>query len=91
MTANDTPVEGEYSAIADGQLDALELSNPALYNDILTICEFVFTNPGRAQSMSAAIRAEHGIVFRLAVPGRHPYKVFWSADGPRIEAVFPYE
>lgn len=22
--------------------------------------------------------------------GHPPYKVFWSADGPRIEAVFPH-
>jgi len=84
------PVEGAYSEIADQQLDELERSDPALYNDILTMCEMVFTDPGRAQSMSAAVRAEHGIVFRLAVPGRHPYKVFWSSDGPRVEAVFPY-
>ena len=91
MTDGHVPVDGRYSEIADEQLDAIELSNPALYNDILTVCEMVFTDPGRAQSMSAAVQAEHGIVFRLAVPGRHPYKVFWSSDGPRIEAVFPYE
>jgi len=30
------------------------------------------------------------IVFRYPVPGRFPYKVFWSIDGPTIEAVFPY-
>ncbi len=23
------------------------------------------------------------------VPGRHPYKIFWTSTGPRIEAVFP--
>jgi hypothetical protein len=40
--------------------------------------------------MSAAVQTADGIVFRLAVPGRHPYKVFWSSDGPRIEAIFPY-
>jgi hypothetical protein len=91
MTDGHVPVDGGYSEIADEQLDAIELSNPALYNDILTVCEMVFIDPGRAQSMCAAVQAEHGIVFRLAVPGRHPYKVFWSSDGPRIEAVFPYE
>lgn len=85
------PVQGAYSEIADQQLDELERSNPALYNDVLTMCELVFTDPGRAQTMSAAVRAEQGIVFRLAVPGRHPYKVFWRSDGPRVEAVFPYE
>ena len=84
------PTEGAYSLVADEQLDAIEASHPELYNDLLTVCEFVFAEPGRAQSMSAAVRTEHGIVFRLAVPSRHPYKVFWSLPGPRIEAVFPY-
>jgi hypothetical protein len=90
MTDGHMPVPGGYSEIADEQLNAIELRDPALYNDILTVCELVFTDRGRAQSMSAAVRTAQGIVFRLAVPGRHPYKVFWSSDGPRIEAVFPY-
>lgn len=90
MTQGHVPIEGAYSEIADHQLDDLERSDGALYNDILTVCELVFTDPGRAQSMSAAVQTEHGIVFRLAVPGRHPYKVFWSSDGPRVEAIFPH-
>lgn len=91
MSDEPEAVEGSYSGVADGQLDEIEASDAGLYNDILTVCELVFTDPSRAQSMSAAVRAEHGIVFRLSVPSRHPYKVFWSSDGPRIEAVFPYE
>jgi hypothetical protein len=90
MTDGHDPVEGAYSEVADQQLDAIEQGDPALYDDILTVCELVFADPGRARSMSAAIRTEHGVVFRLAVPGRHPYKVFWSSGGPRIEAVFPH-
>ena len=84
------PVEGAYSAIADAQLDELEAADPALYDDVLTMCEFIFTQPDRAQSMSTAIRTEHGIRLRLAVPGRHPLKIFWSTDEPRVEAVFPH-
>lgn len=83
-------VEGDYSAIADEQLDEIEASDPELYNDFLTICELIFTNPDYAQTMSAAIRADVGILMRVAVPGRYPYKVFWSTSGPRVEAVFPY-
>lgn len=83
-------VSGSYSEIADTQLDEIGVSDPALYNDILTVCELVFTDPARAQSMSAAIRTGHGIVLRLPVPGHAPYKVFWSSDGPRIEAVCPH-
>lgn len=88
--ADDDELEGSYSAVADEQLDELEASDPQLYNDILTVCELVFTQPERAQSMSTAIRSEQGIVLRLAVPGRAPYKVFWTSSGPRIEAVFPH-
>ena len=84
-------VDGSYSAVADEQLDEIDARDASLYNDILTVCELIFNDPSRAQSTSAAVRAEHGIVFRLAVPGRHPYKVFWSSAGPRIEAVFPYK
>lgn len=81
--------EGEYSEVADAQLDELESNDPALYNDVLIVCETIFTDASRAQFMSAAIQTNEGIVFRLAVPGRHPYKVFWTSAGPRIEAVFP--
>lgn len=88
--SDDNATEGEYSAVADEQLDELEASDPRLYNDILTVCESIFAHASSAQSMSAAIQTDQGVVFRLAVPGRHPYKVFWSSAGPRIEAVFPY-
>jgi len=81
---------GKYSEIADQQLDELQATDGALYNDVLTVCELIFTDPGRAQSMSAAVRTDHGIVSRLAVPGRYPYKVFWTSAVPRVEAVFPH-
>jgi len=81
---------GEYSEVADAQLDELEESDPDLYNDVMDVCEAIFASPARAQGMSAAVQTADGIVFRLAVPGRHPFKVFWSSDGPRIEAVFPH-
>ncbi len=84
------PGDGAYSQVADQQLDEIEAADVSLYNDILTVCELIFTDPSRAQSMSAAVRTEQGIVFRLAVPGRHPYKVFWSSADPRVEAIFPY-
>jgi len=84
------PVEGGYSKVADEQFDEVQAIDPALHNDVLTMCELVFTDPQRAQSTSSAIRTGQGIRLRLPVPGRHPYKVFWSSDGPRIEAVFPH-
>lgn len=80
-------VEGEYSAIADEQLDEIEASGPELYNDILPICELIFTNPEYAQSMSAAIRADVGILMRVAVPERYPCTIFWSTSGPRIDSI----
>lgn len=86
---SDAP-RGAYSAVADRQLDDLESTDPALYADILTMCELIFVDTGRARAMSAAVQTAEGIIFRLAVPDRHSYKVLWSSSGPRIEAIFPY-
>ena len=81
-----------YSEVANDQLDEIESgNNPDLYNALLDVCEFVLTNPGQAQSRSSALTTTEGIRFRLAVPRHHPYKIFWSSKGPRIEAVFQYE
>ena len=84
----------DYSAIAEEQLDKLEASDPQTYNDVLTVCELIFTlsvsSPGRAQSLSTAVQTRDGIVFRLPVPGHAPLKVFWTPAGPRVEAVFPH-
>lgn len=77
---------GDYSEVADRQLDELEATSPDLYNDVLTMCELIFANPARAQSMSTAVQTPDGIVLRLPVPGRFPYKVYWISDGPRVEA-----
>ncbi len=60
------------------------------HNDVLTVCEAVFAEASRAQSLSAAIQTKDGIVFRLPVPGQHPYKVCSSSAGPRMESVLPY-
>ena len=83
--------DGDYSAVADAQLDALE-SGPDvdLYNAILDACELIFRMPGQAQALSTAITTTDGIRLRLPVPGHPPYKIFWSTDGPRVEAVFPH-
>ena len=83
--------EGDYSAVADAQLDALEsVSDVDLYNAVLDACELIFRMPGQAQALSTAITTKDGIRMRLPVPGHPPYKVFWSTAGPRIEAVFPH-
>lgn len=84
-------VEGDYSAVADAQLDALEIgSDVDLYNSVLDTIELIFRLPGQAQSLSTAISTPGGIRMRLPVIGHPPYKVFWSTDGPRIEAIFPH-
>jgi hypothetical protein len=31
-----------------------------------------------------------GLRLALPVVGVEPLKIFWSVDGPRVEAVFPY-
>jgi hypothetical protein len=83
--------EGSYSAVADAQLDALEAGADAdLYNAVLDTCELIFRAPAQAQARSTAITSSEGIRLRLPVAGHPPYKVFWSSDGSRIEAVFPH-
>jgi hypothetical protein len=80
-----------YSVVADRQLDEiLNLGRNDLYNDLVTVCEAILDDTSTARSQSSAITTNEGIRFRFAVPGRYPYKVFWRADFPAIEAVFPY-
>ena len=84
-------MEPAYSRVAKDQLDELLASGDVdLYNDLVTVCEFILDHPASARRDSAALTTAEGIRFRFAVPGRAPYKVFWAADGPTIEAVFPY-
>jgi hypothetical protein len=83
--------EGDYSKIADAQLNALERGPDIdLYNAVLDACELIFRLPAHAQARSTAITTSEGVRLRLPVAGHPPYKVFWSAEGPRIEAVFPH-
>ena len=80
-----------YSEVADRQLDALEKGpDIELYNAILDACELIFRLPAQAQARSTAIVTQEGIRLRLPVAGHPPYKVFWSSEGPRIEAVIPH-
>lgn len=83
--------EAGYSEIADQQLTELERQGPPdLYDAVVETCEYVLDEPGKARVRSSAITTAEGIRFRLSVRGYPDYKVFWAADGPRIEAVFPY-
>lgn len=83
--------EGDYSSIADAQLDALEQGpDKELYNAVLDTCDLIFRLPGEAQAFSSAITTSEGIRMRLPVPGHPPHKGFWSTSGPRIEAIFPH-
>jgi hypothetical protein len=84
-------VEPCYSQVADEQLDEVVQSNDnLLYHDIVTVREFILNHPESAHSRSSAIVSEQGIRFRYAVLGHYPFKVFWSSDRPRIEAVIPH-
>jgi hypothetical protein len=86
VTADDA-----YSQVADTQLDALEAgSDVDLYTAVLDACELIFRLPAQAQARSTEISTSEGIRLRLPVPGHWPYKVFWSSEGPRVEAVFPH-
>jgi hypothetical protein len=81
----------EYSEIAENQLDTLEKgSDVDLYNAIVDNINLIFDRPREAQRHSTAIRSDDGIVLRLPVPGYAPFKIFWTSEGPSIEAVFPH-
>lgn len=83
--------EGDYSEVADEQFDALEAGPDAdLNNATLAACQLIFSDPERARALSTAITTREGIRLRLPVVGHPPYKVFWSSDGPRVEAVLPH-
>lgn len=83
-------MDGDHSAVADAQLDALEAgTDPDLYNAVLDACELIFRAPAAAQARSTAITTAAGVRLRLPVAGHPSYKVFWSAQG-RVEAVFPH-
>jgi len=83
--------DGAYSQVADEQLDSLEAGPDVdLFNAVLDACELIFRLPAQAQARSTAIATAEGNRLRLPVAGHPPYKVFWSSDGPRIEAVFPH-
>lgn len=84
------PAGHGYSLVADEQLDEIEAAAPDLYNDIVEICEEILDHPEAHRAGATAITTRDGVRMRTAVPGRPPYKIFWSAGGPRIEAVFPY-
>lgn len=45
MNNTSVGIEGEYSEIADQQLDNLEERDPTLYNDVLAVCEAIFPYP----------------------------------------------
>lgn len=83
--------EGDYSEIADQQLDALQgEADSSFHNAILDAGELILQYPEVAQRRSTAVSTANGVFFRLPVAGFPPYKVFWSSAGPRIEAVFPH-
>lgn len=79
-----------YSQVANNQLDRIEATDPDLCADLVELCEDIFDAPHIARASASAITTADGIVMRSAVPGRWPYKIFWTLGGPRIEAVFPH-
>ena len=78
-----------YSQVADQQLVEEELRDSNLSDAVLTVCEHILDHPQQTQSMSRAIRTRQGIRMLLSVPGFPLYRVFWSTELPRAEAVFP--
>lgn len=82
-----------YSQVAWDQLDLIEATDSAQYEDVMDLVEAIIESPGACRSTADALTTQHGVRFKNFVPGRYPLAVFWSespSDGPRIEAVFPH-
>lgn len=83
--------EDGYSEIAEQQLDLLEKgADMNLYNAVLQGVDLIFDHPREARLRSTAVSSNDGVVYRLPVVGHRPYKIFWTSEGPSIEAVFPH-
>lgn len=81
----------EYSSVAIRQLDALEAgADVGLFNAVLDAIQMIFDGSEDVRSLSGAFVTDQGICMKLAVPGYPHWKVFWSTDGPSIEAVLLY-
>ena len=93
MKSSSVPLD-EYSEVANQQLDTLEQGpDPDLYNQIIGVCEEIIDNPVHLRKFSTVIQTLEGPRFRTPVPGKDPYKIFWSKTSEglvRIEAVFAY-
>ena len=93
MKSSSAPLD-DYSEVANLQLDTLEQRPETdLYNEIIGVCEKIFDNPDHLRKFSTVIQTTEGTRFRIPVPGKEPYKIFWSKTPEglvRIEAVFPY-
>lgn len=80
-----------YSDVAQDQLDAI--TDDALYNDVIDLCEDILADPAPAIFRLNVLVTPDGSVFVANVPGRRPWKVYWTnrEDVVRIEAVLPHE
>lgn len=84
------PAKDAYSQVAEDQLDTSKEVDLDLYRDLVEVCEAILDEPKAYRASAPAVAAQSGILLRTPVPRRAPYKVFWSTDDPRIEAIFPY-
>jgi hypothetical protein len=81
-----------YTDVAQDQLEAI--TNDALYDDAIDLCEEILADPSAVRTRSSAYTTSDGIVMMVALAGHFPWKVFWSnrePDGLRIEAVISYD
>ena len=77
---------GDYSEIADAQLDALETGGDAtLYDAVLDAIELIFRVPGQAQALSTAITTAEGIPCVCPLPVIHRTKSFGVPMGRELK------
>lgn len=79
-----------FSDVAREQLQPLRDQGGERWQAIRDALDLIFREPARARSQSTSFVTDVGLRLALPVVGVEPLKIFWSVDGPRVEAVFPY-
>lgn len=79
-----------YSDRAWAQLDKLDDDKTAtLYDAVLDAIDLITDSTSEAMARSDTFRTDDGLLRRLPIVGHYSWCVFWSPDGPSIEAIAP--
>lgn len=80
----------DFTRIAEEQFEQIYRGDDVDFaNAIVDACDLVLNEPGEAQAVSGALITDDGrTILAYPVPGYPGVKIFWSSDGPLVEAIF---